>query len=199
MSDINPELAQDVSQLLLAAQAGDKQAISKLFAAIYQDLRTIAQRARRQMQSDGSATSLVHEVYERMAKSTHPALQSRRHFFAVAARAMRQIVIDHARERNAEKRGGGAINVSLSQVEWMEQQVDDDASITQTLALDESLRELGRFDPKLEHLVELKYFAGLEIDEIAQLTDRSATSLKRDWRKARAFLHARLNTTKRHE
>lgn len=179
----------DVTELIAQARAGDAAASGRLFSEVYADLRMLAARQVGRMRADMRATSLVHEAWFRLAKPEALQLKDREHFFAVAARAMRQLVIDHARQRIAGKRGGGAIAAEL------DSQLADagsDGRDQELLALDQSLRQLEALDAHLALLVEMRFFGGLELSEIAALTARSERSLKRDWRKARAFLHQQL-------
>jgi len=179
----------DVTALLVQARTGDKLASDQLFALVYQDLRGIAARQLGRARGDVQrATSLVHEAWFRLGKPEAMALNDRQHFFAVAARAMRQLAIDHARERAAEKRGGGAEPIPLHDVDVAGASLRD----SDLLALDQAIDALRALEPALAELVEMRFFAGLEIEEVASLTNRSASSVKRDWRRARAFLHAQL-------
>ena len=184
----------DMTVLLGAARAGDKAAEAQLFQAVYGDLRRIAQR---HLNAAGPgiahATSLVHEVYLRLAGGAGQglALNDRTHFFAVASRAMRQLVVDHVRNRSAGKRGGGVEPLSLdSAIVAVAEGRDDDL-----LMLDAALDRLAEVDPRLARFVELRFYGGLQLDELAQLLDLSERTLKRDWRKARAFLHRELTDT----
>lgn len=180
----------DVSVLLVAASAGNRDAADQAFALVYADLQ---QLARRQVRSGGAgpgATSLVHEVYERLVKPDAMQLDSREHFFALAARAMRQLVVDHARQRSAAKRGGGALEQDLDEIA---ERVGTSGNAERLIDLDQALTRLAALDPQLTTLVEMRFFGGLELSEIADITGRSERSLKRDWRKARAILHANLD------
>lgn len=180
----------EVTELIVAARGGDRQANDRLFEAVYADLRRIAERHVDRRHGDGmQATSLVHEAWFRLARPDALALADREHFFAVAARAMRQLVVDHARRRTAAKRGGlqGPETLDTDMVSSGSAGRDDDV-----LALDQALGRLADVDPALARLVEMRFFAGLELEEIESITGRSERSLKRDWRKARAFLHAQL-------
>lgn len=179
----------DVSLLLVAASEGDRGAADQAFALVYSDLQRLARRQVRQSGDGVGATSLVHEVYLRLVRPDALQLRSREHFFALAARAMRQLVIDHARQRTAAKRGGGAAPASLTA---FEERVGELGDAERLIGLDQALDRLAALDPQLATLVELRFFAGLELEEIAALTGRSERSLKRDWRRARAVLHANL-------
>lgn len=181
----------DVTELIVLARGGDRSASERLFAQVYRDLHRIAARQLGGAQGGAQATSLVHEAYFRLAKPEALALNDREHFFAVAARAMRQLVIDRARARQAEKRGGGR-DLALDEVGTGALGVQDDGDL---FALAQALEKLTALDPALARLVDLRFFAGLELDDIATLTQRSERSLKRDWRRARAFLHAQMSAS----
>jgi len=180
----------DVTELLAAAGEGDRAAADQAFALVYDDLQRLARRQVRAARADNSATSLVHEVYLRLVRPDAMQLNDREHFFALAARAMRQLIVDHARQRAAAKRGGGIAPEALDEIE---QRVGDDGAAERLIGLDQALTRLAAFDRSLVSLVEMRFFAGLELEEIAQMTGRSERSLKRDWRKARAILHANLD------
>jgi RNA polymerase sigma factor (TIGR02999 family) len=180
----------EVTELIVAARGGDRDASDRLFAAVYADLHRIAEGQVARRRSDGMrATSLVHEAYFRLARPDALQLNDREHFFAVAARAMRQLVVDHARHRARDKRGGGQAALTLDDAlpdpDGGQRDID-------VLALDQALAELAELDPDLTRLVEMRFFAGLELAEIADVTNRSERSLKRDWRRARAFLYLQL-------
>src|SRR5688500_6602782 len=179
----------EVSLLLLAARDGDRAAADEAFALVYADLQRLSRRPVRQHQGGPGATSLVHEVYLRLVRPDAVQLDSREHFFALAARAMRQLVVDHARQRAAAKRGGGVVAQDLDEIA---ERVGAQGDAERLIGLDQALTRLAALDQKLVTLVEMRFFAGLELDEIADVTGRSERSLKRDWRKARAVLHATL-------
>lgn len=179
----------DTTLLLAAARGGDKSAEARLFDAVYADLHRLAQRHLRASGPDAQhATSLVHEVYLRLARGGALALNDRTHFFAVASRAMRQIVIDHVRGRMTEKRGGGVDPLPLdSAMVALAAGCDEEL-----LMLDAALQRLGDVDPRLAQFVELRFYGGLQMDELAEATGLSERTLKRDWQKARAFLYREL-------
>lgn len=179
----------EVTELIVQARGGDAAASDRLFHQVYADLRALAARQVGRMRADMRATSLVHEAWFRLAKPDALDLKDREHFFAVAARAMRQLVIDHARQRVAEKRGGGAVATELDSQLFSAGTGEREQEL---LALDQALRQLEALDAHLALLVEMRFFGGLELSEIAGLSGRSERSLKRDWRKARAFLHQQL-------
>jgi RNA polymerase sigma factor (TIGR02999 family) len=179
----------DTTTLIAAARAGDKAAEARLFEAVYADLHRLAQRHLRASGPDAAhATSLVHEVYLRLARGNGMALNDRTHFFAVASRAMRQIVVDHVRGKLTEKRGGGIDPLPLdSAVIAIAAGCDEEL-----LMLDAALQRLGEVDPRLAQFVELRFYGGLQLDELAEATGLSERTLKRDWTKARAFLYREL-------
>lgn len=179
----------DTTLLIAAARAGDKDAEARLFQAMYADLHRMAQHHLARSGSDVEhAHSLVHEVYLRMANA-QGGPSDRRHFFALASRAMRQIVVDHVRRRATAKRGEGMAPLSLDDVR--------EPALTAVLAgqdedllqLDAALARLEQFEEHLARLVELHFFGGLGFVEMAEVLDRSERSLKRDWRRAKAFLY----------
>lgn len=177
---------QDVTQLLAAWGEGDRSALDKLLPLVHAELRRIAQRQMRQERSGHTlqATALVNEAYLRLAGDQQLQWRDRAHFFAVCAQVMRHILIDHARSRGREKRGGGAVQVSLNDALL----VADD-QIADILALDEALSALERMDPQKARLVELRYFAGLTVEETAEVLNTSPRTVRREWRRARAWLY----------
>lgn len=178
---------EDVTALIGRAGRGEKDAADRLFATVYKDLHRIAGRVLRGGDGGMHTTSLVHDAYIKLRRPESLQQNDREHFFAVAARAMRQIVIDHARERAAHKRGG---EFDLRSLDSSALQVAANGRSDNLLALDESLGRLAEVDPALAQLVELRFFGGLELSELSAILDRSERSLKRDWRRARAFLLA---------
>jgi RNA polymerase sigma factor (TIGR02999 family) len=161
--------------------------MDRLFSLVYDELRIHAHR-RRLFQGGGddmlNTTALVHEAYLKMTEPASLSYQDRAHFFAVAARAMRQILVDAARRRKAFKRGGGVVAAVLD-----EERVGIDHRATELLALDVALTQLALLDQRLSRLVELRYFAGLSVEETAEVLALSPRTVKRDWRKARALLY----------
>lgn len=180
----------EVSLLLAAANAGDRAAADQAFALVYGELQRIARRQVARAPSGPGATSLVHEVYLRLARPDAMQVDNREHFFALAARAMRQLAVDHARQRAAAKRGGGIVPEALDEIA---ERVGAIGDAERLIGLDQALERLATLDRALVALVEMRFFAGLELSEIAEITGRSERSLKRDWRKARAVLHAALD------
>lgn len=161
-------------------------ALDALYAQVYDQLRRLAhdQRARQGASETLNTTALVHEAYLRLAESDAAAWNDRNHFLALAARAMRFVVVDHARARVAEKRGGGARPVSLD-----EEQLPPPDRAEELLAIDEALTRLEANDPRLGQLVQLRFFAGLDYEEIAGVVGRSVPTVKRAWARARAWLY----------
>jgi RNA polymerase sigma factor (TIGR02999 family) len=181
--------SEQLTDLLNAAGSGDSDAAAAAYRIVYAELKQwAAQSLRRAPGATLSATALVHEVYVRFSDHDAKPLRNRGHFFALAARAMRQIVIEHARRRTAIKRGGG---LAATDLESAIQLHDDD--ITRALAIDAALRTLEARDTNLARLVELRFFAGLTFEEIAAATGRHERTVRRDWEFARAFLHSELD------
>jgi RNA polymerase sigma factor (TIGR02999 family) len=174
-----------VTRLLAAGRAGDRSALEKLFPLIYADLKQVAHRqlARGRPGETLNTTALVHECYIKLAGSAEQSFQDRRHFLAVAARAMRQILVDYARMGLAGKRGGGLKPATL---EPETAAVPDRAA--ELVALDEALTRLADLDARLAQIVELRFFGGLSVEETAEVLELSPRTVKRDWRKARAVL-----------
>jgi RNA polymerase sigma factor (TIGR02999 family) len=181
----------DVTALIDAAGSGDATALKALFARVYDELKVLA---RKQLQSSSDATlsttGLVHEAYLKLVQPQGQDLRGRVHFFALAAKAMRQIVIDHARARVADKRGGG--QMQMVELDEAVDVSDGELGPDELLRLDRALTDLATDEPRLAELVELRFFAGLQISDIAALRDVSDRTLNRDWRRAKAMLHAAL-------
>ncbi len=179
-----------ITQLLRARAAGDAAADSRLAVLIYDELHRLAERQMRGERGGHTLTptALIHEAWLRLAAEDAAQAQDRGQFYALAARRMRQVLIDHARRRDADKRGGGIVAITLSRA--AEESVgggDIDA-----LALEQALNQLEAMDPRKARVVELRYYAGLEMAEIAATLDISRATAQRDWEVARAFLHLRL-------
>jgi RNA polymerase sigma factor (TIGR02999 family) len=179
----------EVTRLLTAWREGNEQAPGELFTILYKELRALAhvQLRRRRRQESLATTGLVHEAYLKLAIQSRLDLRDRGHFLALAARAMRQVVVDHARRRAAGKRGGGAI-VDL----FDENKAAADIPSVDILAVDEALTRLECLDPRLSRIVDMRFFAGLSVEETAGALGLSERTVKREWQKARAFLYAEL-------
>jgi RNA polymerase sigma factor (TIGR02999 family) len=185
----------ELTLLLHAARDGDRDAADRLFAVLYADLKRLAHaqlgRARGYNNGDSTlaTTALVHETYLRLVEPAGLAAEDRAHFFNLAARVMRHVVIDFARRRGSAKRGA-ALRVTWP--EGFEPPMQDRQAGPSVLALDQALDRLENESPRLAQLVQLRFFGGLPLAEIAVLLNVSDRTLKRDWRKARAFLLAEL-------
>lgn len=198
-----PGLPGDVTQLLQRWSQGDEDAFGRMVPLVYEELRHMAQRHLRR-ERDGhtlQGTSLVHEVYLRMAEKSPAQWQSRAHFFGWASTLMRHILIDHARSRQAAKRGGGAELLSLDAMHDDRGDAGDvpapaRADSPDLVAIDEALRRLERLDPQQGRVVELRYFCGLSVAETAEALDVSPATVKRDWVTARAWLQRDLGRRK---
>lgn len=178
--------AEEITTLLAAAGAGDRGASDRLFEAVYAELRRIArrQRAAAAPMATLSTTALVHEAYLKLSGEARWSVEDRRHFFALAARAMRHVLVDHVRRRGRLKRGGGALALDLEAEEIAAPDRGEEL-----VALDEALDRLESVEPELAQLVEWRFFAGLSVEEVAELTGVSDRTVKRRWRSARAFLY----------
>ena len=176
----------ETTALLAAARAGDRAAYDVVFARVYDELRRVASRqaARLGASETISTTALVHEAYLKLIGHGVVAGNDRVHFFALAARAMRQILIDHARNRGRRKRGARAPHLDLEGIELAAEAPPTD----DLLALDRALERLDAVDPELARMVEWRFYGGLTLEEIAGLTAVSERTLKRDWQVARSFL-----------
>ena len=184
----------DVTCILEAVEQGNSQAAEELLPLIYDELRRLAaQRLSREKPGQTlQATALVHEAYLRLISSASQRWNGRRHFFAAAAEAMRRILVDNARRKKAEKRGGDRQRVTLDEAAPVDQVASDEL-----LVLDEMLQELAANDPLGARLVELRYFAGLDVEQAAAAIGISAASAYRHWSFARAWLHAEMGQAKR--
>jgi RNA polymerase sigma factor (TIGR02999 family) len=187
----NPSDHPDVTQLLVEWRGGDQAALDRLIPVVYDELRRVASA---RLRSENSAhtlqtTALVNEAYLRLVGLDRMALQNRTHFFAMAARLMREILVDHARRRNALKRGGNVTVLRLDEIA-----AGAENTMIDVLALDEALRDLAAFDERLCRVVELRYFAGLSIGEAAEALDVSSATVERDWTIAKAWLLRRLSS-----
>jgi RNA polymerase sigma factor (TIGR02999 family) len=178
--------AGDLTLLLRAAASGDVAAEERLFAVAYEELRRIARSAlRRESSPTLEPTALVHEAFLRLGNRHEIAWADRRHFYGVAARAMRRVLVDRARARGRLKRGQPLVTLPDG---LAAQPAGDDL----VLAVDEALHALAAIDPRRARVVELRWFAGLEVDEVAQLLEVGSATVKRDWAAAKAWLTHRL-------
>ena len=181
----------DITEWLDAARGGDRGALDRVLATLYQELHSMA---RRQLAGQHGhtldATALVHEAYLKLIGRREAQFDDRAHFFAYAASAMRSVVVDYARQRMAQKRGG-----DLHRVTDLPEDVEGGLRLDEDmLGLDTALNRLAAVDERLAQVVELRYFAGLSELEIAELLKRSERSIRRDWQKAKMFLLASLKS-----
>src|SRR6266704_3252609 len=185
-----PSTRQEVTQLLGDWSSGDERALEKLFPLVQPELHRLAHHymSRERAGHTLQTTAILNEAYLRLVDDTKLVWQGRSHFIAAAAQLMRRIMVDHARERQALKRGGGAIRVTL----------DEAALVTETrseelLALDEALDNLAAQDPRMSKIVEMRYFGGLSTEEIAEVLKIHPNTVMRDWSAAKAWLYAALS------
>lgn len=191
--DSNPPTpAPQVTELLQKWQGGDRAALDQLIPLVYNELHDIARRhlARERRDRTLETTALVNEAYLKLVDQRRVDWQNRAHFFAIAARLMRRILLDAARRRQRDKRGAGTIEVSIdaTPVAVPTSPID----ITDVVALDRALLELEQLDPDQGRIVELRFFGGLTVEETATVLDISPAKVKREWAMAKAWLYARV-------
>lgn len=182
----------EITQILKEVSDGSKEAYDRLFPIVYDQLRDIAYRRMKGERKNHTLTKteLVHETYLRLLGQAEMGWKDRAHFFAVASRCMRQILIDHARKKRAEKRGGGEQPATLiDEMVKAEQQADD------LLNLDAAMNRLAKLNERLIEVVEYRYFGEMSIEETAEVMDVSISTVKRDWAKARGLLYNELKKT----
>ena len=181
---------QRVTQLLTDWSQGDDAALTELTPLVYEDLRRLAHHYMGGQRPDHTlqTTALVNEAYLRLADQTSPTWQSRAHFFAVAARAMRQILVNYAKSYRSQKRGGGALKVELDEAALV-----SPGQSKEIVDLHEALERLATLDSRKAEVVELKYFGGLNYDEIAEVLKISPVTVRRDWEFAKAWLYTELH------
>jgi RNA polymerase sigma factor (TIGR02999 family) len=180
----------EITQLLLAWSEGDREALDRLTPLVYAELRRLAKSYMRKERAGHTlqTTALIHEAYLRLIDASQVEWRNRAHFFGVAARVMRQILVAMARERGCQKRGGGARQVSLDDAMMIDEGLDEDL-----VALDEALWALAQFDARKAQVVEMRFFGGLTEEEVAVALDISTETVRRDWRLARSWLRRRLS------
>ena len=181
-----PGHGDDIERVLAGWRDGDAGAVDALFRLVYDELRVMAARHARRMRAGDSVgpTVLVHEVYLRFADRSAPHVLDRNHFLALASRAMRMVLVDHWRRKHAQKRHPGA----ESSVDINEVPAPDPMPAVDLLALDHALSELAQLDARQARIVEMRFFGGLTLGEIAGMLEVSERTVKREWQKARAFL-----------
>ncbi|MGZ5004604.1 MAG: sigma-70 family RNA polymerase sigma factor [Chthoniobacterales bacterium] len=180
-----------VTRMLIDWSGGDREAPARLMPLVYEELRQLARQYLQRERPDHTlqATGLVHEAYLRLVDQSTTTWQNRAHFFGVAAQIMRRILVDYARAHRAEKRGGGWDKLALDEASTPlpERGVD-------LIALDDALKDLLVLDPRQSQIVELRFFGGLTNEEIGEVLDVSPTTVKRDWRMAKAWLRREIMT-----
>ena len=184
-----PTESHQLTLFLQRAQAGDRDAVSGLVPLVYRELHALAERSMRHERPNHTlqATVLVHEAYLQLVSAGKIDWQGRTHFFALASNTMRRVLVDHARAARADKRPGGHQQVELnSRIGITEQSID-------VIALNDALDELAVFDKRQADIVEMRFFAGLSFEEIAEVLNISVRTAKRDWAMARAWLHNELD------
>lgn len=189
-SSANPEDRSDITRLLTEWSQGNERAFDRLLGLVYEDLRSIAHR-RLQGERQGhtlQTTDLVHEAYLRLVRTQETDWRDRAHFFAVASRVMRHVLVDYARSRSTQKRGGGRVRVTLTPAV---------ASVTEpvleVLALEEALSRLAERSPRLERVVECRFFGGMSVRDTAAVLGVSNRTVERDWKRARGYLYRALD------
>lgn len=189
MADHLEEKLQDVTELLLRFSQGDKTVHDELMMAVYTDLRKFAKMLLSRERSNHTlqATALVHEAYLRLVRQDRVQWQNRAHFLGVAAQMMRRILVDHARTKQAEKRGGEDIRIALEDAFEIPQKKDVDL-----ILLDEALTTLAAMDPRQSQIVELRFFGGLSVEETAEVLNISVATVMREWRVAKLWLYQQI-------
>ncbi len=179
-----------VTQLLARWNSGDPSARDALVPLVYGELRKIARRCIAGQRGDHTLqpTALVHEAYLRLARHDSADWRDRVHFFAIAAQMMRQILVDHARKRASLKRGGNAVTILVEDAQPASPEKNLDL-----LALDDAMKQLAALDPRQSQIVELRFFAGLSIEETAEVVNISPATTKREWATARLWLYRAMN------
>jgi RNA polymerase sigma factor (TIGR02999 family) len=186
--------ATEVARLLQGWKGGDAKARDTLLPLVYKELRCLARSQLRKERPDHTLQSaaLVHEAYLRLVGVNPPQWESRTHFFAIAAQLMRQILVDHARRHRATKRGGTVCKLSIENAEMLSQSRDVDL-----IALDDALQTLAKLDARQSRVVELRFFAGLSLEEISVALEIGPATVQRDWMAARAWLYREISRNSR--
>jgi RNA polymerase sigma factor (TIGR02999 family) len=180
----------EITGLLAAARQGDGEATHRLMTLVYDELRSMARRQLRHWRQGQTitTTALVHEAYLKLVDHGGATWEDRSHFFSVASLAMRHILVDSARRRVSKKRGGEDVRIPLDELRLGGEALDAEARAVEVLAIDRALTSLSTLNARLSQLVELRFFAGLTEEETAEVMGTSERTVRRDWRKARAFL-----------
>jgi RNA polymerase sigma-70 factor, ECF subfamily len=181
---------QEITQLLVDWSNGNQAALDQLMPLVYTELRQLARRymRRERLGHTMQTTALTHEAYLRLVDQTRVHWENQAHFFGIAARLMRQILIEHARRHSRAKRGGGAGTRALDEAALVSQ-----ARATELLALDDALERLAAVDPRKSRVVELRFFGGLSVEEAARVLHIAPNTVLRDWRLAKAWLHREIS------
>ena len=184
-----PRQEHEITQLLAAWRDGNQAALDELYPLVYDELHRLARRymSKERKGHTLQTTALINEAYVRLVDQRNVQWANRSHFFAISAQIMRRILIDHARRHGYAKRGGGARQVSLDETATMAQ-----GDFSEFIRLDEALKSLAQLDPRRSQVVELRYFGGLNNEEIAGVLNISENTVIRDWNMARAWLHRQL-------
>ncbi len=190
MASPNPQ-PEEVTRLLVDYSKGDQQALEQLLPLVYNELRRLAAGYLRREREDHTLqpTALVHEAYLRLL-GQDVEWQNRAHFFGVAANMMRRILVDHARQHQAEKRGSGEVKIALDEAINLSSE-----RATDLIALDDALTALAAFDPQKSRMIELRYFAGLSVEETAQVLGISIATFSRQWKTTKAWLYREITKT----
>jgi RNA polymerase sigma factor (TIGR02999 family) len=179
-----------ITQLLQRWRDGNREALDALLPLVYEELRRLAHRHLRNERAEHTlqSSALVHEAYLRLLGQDFPHWEGRTHFFAIAAQLMRQILVDYARRHRASKRGSGVCMLTLGDVDALPQRKDVDV-----VALNDALNSLAEIDPRQSHVVELRFFAGLSLQETSEVMGIGTATVQRDWTAARAWLHREIS------
>jgi len=180
-----PQVREQLTEMLGRIKGGDREAANQLLPLVYDEFRALANHYLQQERRNHTLqpTALVHEAYMKLVDQSRVNWQGKSHFFAVAAQAMRRILVDHARARHRDKRGGGRARVELDEAVALSPQRDEDV-----LALDEALERLAALDPRQAKVIELRFFGGLSVEEVAEALGVSKRTVEGDWTFARAWL-----------
>lgn len=182
---------QDITEILAEWRDGNPTAAERLFPIVYEELRSQARRYLRHERSDHTLqpTALVHEAYMRLGGQSDVAIENRTHFFGIASRVMRQILVDHARAHKAQKRGGAAVRLSVENIDIIPEQ-----SAADILELNEAMQRLEEIDKRKCQVVEMRFFGGLTEDQIAEIIGVSEKTVRRDWNFAKLWLYRELTS-----
>jgi RNA polymerase sigma factor (TIGR02999 family) len=187
---MSPEPHADVTQLLVSWSMGNQAALDELMPLVYGELRRLASSYLRRERPDHTlqSTALVHEAFLKLVNQREVEWRNRAHFYGIAAQMIRRILVDYARSHHAEKRGSGAVKLALDEALAVPQKTDLDL-----LGLNDALEQLAQMDPRQNRIVELRFFAGLSIEETAEVMQLSPATIKREWNSARAWLFRELS------